>query len=472
VPVILPGIMCYKGFFNITYKVVMQNRPGIFSRSCKRLFLFCMFFVLISLSLSNFQISAAATSDRIQNTEDLAREAGDQEAGIADQDPETEGQDPAIEEDVAETEEPVTETEADAETGNDIAVTQEDESVVRPVTSDDIKRGERLFRGLLPLGTDAASCASCHYTGISDTFNWNPSAYEISLANRERDVAALRSVVMSPVTTKMMEVHEGYDISDGDFFQIKAFMDSYAADEITERPVITNTLIFIGLLVIFMGALADLTIFKKIPFKLVHLVIILGSGFFIVDMIAYEAIALGRSQYYEPDQPIKFSHAVHVNDNQTECLYCHNTAEYSKSAGIPSAAQCMNCHIIVREGTNSGRFEINKLVAAYDNEMPVRWVRVYNLPDHAHFSHAQHVGVAGLDCAECHGEVEQMDRVVQVNDLSMGWCLDCHRTNEVDIFANEFYSDYMLLRDDLREGRIDLVTAREIGGTDCMKCHY
>ena len=470
-PVILPEIMCYRGFFNITYKVVMQNRPGVFSRSCKRFFLFCMFFVLISLFLSNFHISATVTNDRILMTEDLAWETGDQETGIADQDPETEGQDPAIEEDVAETEEPVTETEADAETESDVTVPQE-EVIERTVTSDDIKRGERLFRGLLPLGPEAASCASCHYTGISDTFSWNPSAYEISFANRERDVAALRSVVMSPVTEKMMEVHEGYDISDGDFFQIKAFMDSYAADVITERPVITNTLIFIGLLIIFMGALADLTFFKKIPFKLVHLLVILGSGFFIVDMIVFEAIALGRSPYYEPDQPIKFSHAVHVNDNQTECLYCHNTAEYASSAGIPATAQCMNCHIIVREGTNSGRFEINKLVNAYDNEMPVRWIRVYSLPDHAHFSHAQHVGVAGLDCSECHGEVEQMDRVARVQDLSMGWCLDCHRTNEVDIFANEFYSDYMLLREDLREGRIDLVTAREIGGTDCMKCHY
>jgi hypothetical protein len=423
-----------------------------------------MFFVLTSFFLSNFQISANIFFVSVQQADTRGMDA-------ADQDPQTEVQDTETDEPLAENEDTLTETDAVTET--EIEVTQEEEDVVaRTVTSDDIKRGERLFRGLLPLGPDAASCVSCHHIGISEAFTWNPSAYEISVVYSERDVAALQSVVMSPVSEKMMEVHEGYEISDGDFFQIKAFMDSYAAEEVTERPVITNTLIFIGLLFLFMGAIADLTIFKKIPFKLVHLAIILGAGFFMVDMIVFEAISLGRSPYYEPDQPIKFSHAVHVHDNRTECLYCHNTAEYSSSAGIPSTAQCMNCHIIVREGTHSGRFEINKLVNAYDNQMPVRWIRVYALPDHAHFSHAQHVGVAGIDCAECHGEVEQMDRVVQVHDLSMGWCLDCHRTREIDIFANEFYSDYMLLREDLRAGRIDLVTAREIGGTNCMKCHY
>ncbi len=348
----------------------------------------------------------------------------------------------------------------------------EAEHVFGPVTGDDIKRGERLFRGLVPVGPDAASCASCHNVNPIDTFNWNPSAYEIARLYRDRSAGDLHAVVMEPVSPKMMEVHDAYEISPEDMFLIKSWMDDFAERGMDERPVITNLILFLVLLVVFIAAVADLVIFKKISFKLLHLAVILGTGLFMLKTIAHEAIALGRSQYYEPDQPIKFSHRVHAHDNKTDCLYCHSIAEYSHPAGIPSVSQCMNCHVIVRDGTHSGRFEINKLVEAYQNEMPIRWIRVYNLPDHAFFSHAQHVGAAGLDCSECHGEVEEMDRVMQVYDLSMGWCLDCHRSREVDVLNNEFYSVYMQLRDDLRAGRLDYATARETGGTNCMKCHY
>ena len=351
-------------------------------------------------------------------------------------------------------------------------VSDENEQVFGPVTGDDIKRGGRLFRGLVPVGQDVASCASCHNINPIDTFNWNPSAHEIALLYRNRSPEDLHAVVMEPVSAKMTEVHDAYEISGEEMFMIKAWMDDFAERGMDERPVITNLLLFLLLLVIFIAAVADLVIFKKISFKLLHLAVILGAGLFMLKTVAHEAIALGRSQYYEPDQPVKFSHKVHARDNKTDCLYCHSVAEYSHPAGIPSVSQCMNCHVIVREGTHSGRFEINKLVEAYENEMPVRWIKVHNLPDHAFFSHAQHVGAAGLDCSECHGEVEEMDRVMQVSDLSMGWCLDCHRSTEVDILNNEFYSVYMQLRDDIRSGRLDYATARETGGTDCMKCHY
>jgi hypothetical protein len=343
---------------------------------------------------------------------------------------------------------------------------------IRTPTAADIKRGERLFNGLVPLGPDAPSCASCHNTAAIDTFNWNPSAYEIAVIYSDRSVGELQSVVMDPVTAKMSEVHDNYELTDEDLFQVKAWMDVFSDRSPDKRPVITNLLLFILLFIVLIGALADLIVFRMVPYKLVHLVIILGSGLFMLKTIAHEAIALGRSQYYQPDQPIKFSHKVHAGDNRTDCLYCHSIAEYSHSAGIPSTSQCMNCHVIVREGTHSGRFEINKLVEAYENEIPVRWIRIHNLPDHAFFSHSQHVGAAGLDCSECHGEVEKMDRLMQVEDLSMGWCLDCHRSTEVNVLENEFYSVYMQLRDDVRNGRIDFATARETGGTDCMKCHY
>ena len=132
----------------------------------------------------------------------------------------------------------------------------------------------------------------------------------------------------------------------------------------------------------------------------------------------------------------------------------------------------MNCHILVRDGTNSGRYEINKIHFASDNQKPIQWIRVHNLPDHVFFSHAQHVGIGKLDCAECHGKVEEVYRIEQVTDMSMGWCIECHRTKEVAFYDNEFYTKYEQMHEDLKSGKIDKVTVEKVGGTDCMKCHY
>jgi hypothetical protein len=340
------------------------------------------------------------------------------------------------------------------------------------VAGRDIQRGERLFQGLLPAGPGMPSCASCHNIRQTDDFSWYPTAYEIAVRYRDQTAEDLASVIMDPTTDKMIEVHEGYQLSDEQILFIKAYLDLLAEDGVRERPVITSLLLFLLVVLLLIMALADLFFLKKVRYRLVHLAIILGAGFFITATIVHEAVSIGRSQYYSPDQPIRFSHQVHVLDNQTDCLFCHSIAEYSHSAGIPSVSQCMNCHIIVREGAHSGRFEISKLVEAYENEMPVRWIRVYNLPDHVFFSHQQHVSVAGLECSECHGEVEQMHRIMQVHDMSMGWCLDCHRTREIDFTGNEFYSLYTGLQEEVRLGKMDIVTAREIGGTNCMKCHY
>lgn len=341
------------------------------------------------------------------------------------------------------------------------------------ISKEDLKLGERLFYGLLPLGQGAASCASCHNTAMIDTFNWNPSAYELAKVYKGKSLENFTAVIIDPVSKKLIEAHAGYELNEQQLFRLKAFLDSYAEDGPPKpKPVINNILLVIGLIGLILLALVDLIITRKLKYKLIHMVVILGAGLFIVKTVAHEAIAIGRSLDYEPSQPIKFSHQIHVTDNKTDCLYCHSISEYSPSAGIPSANVCMNCHVIVREGTNSGRWEISKLVQAYENNMPIEWIRVHNLQDHVFFSHAQHVTVGNLECKECHGEVEYMTKVKQVNDLSMGWCLDCHRTREVDIFNNEFYAAYKELHEDLKSGKIEFATASSLGGEKCMKCHY
>ena len=189
-------------------------------------------------------------------------------------------------------------------------------------------------------------------------------------------------------------------------------------------------------------------------------------------MAMQESQLLGRTKNYAPDQPIKFSHQVHAGQNKTDCNYCHSSATYSKSAGIPSSNLCMNCHGVVKTGTRSGKFEINKIYRAEKTGQSIQWIRIHKLPDHAFFSHAQHANAGKVACQTCHGKVEEMDVMSQFSDLSMGWCIDCHRQSKVNFENNHYYDSYKKLQDDLKSGKIDKVTVENIGGLDCMKCHY
>jgi hypothetical protein len=339
--------------------------------------------------------------------------------------------------------------------------------------SSEIRRGERLFYGLITGKGSAPACASCHNTLLIDTLNWYPSAWEISGLYKDKEMEEFRNVLLSPTTQKMTEIHRDFNFTDEDIVLLKGFLDYFQESGLQPpKPVINNLLFFLFLGFLITLALVDLIFLHRIKKRFIHLIVILFALGWQIKMVAFEAIALGRSEHYSPDQPIKFSHKIHAGENQTDCFYCHTTAEQSKSAGIPSANVCMNCHILIREGTNSGRYEINKIYFAIEKNEPIQWIRVHNLPDHAFFSHAQHVGVAKLDCNECHGEVEKMYRIEQVTDMSMGWCINCHRTNEVAIYDNEFYAKYEKLHEELKSGKIDKITVDQIGGTDCMKCHY
>lgn len=230
--------------------------------------------------------------------------------------------------------------------------------------------------------------------------------------------------------------------------------------------------IFYFALILFLIALVDLIFFRFIKAKFVHLIVILITGFIMGEIIVVEAQGLGRQQYYSPDQPIDFSHKIHAGQNQIDCKYCHTTAQESIHAGIPAAKLCMNCHAVVKTGSITGTKEIDKLLAAVKNNKPIEWIKVHNVPDHVFFSHAQHVNAGKIDCMECHGDVSQMDRIIQVNDLGMGWCIECHRTTEVQFTNNDFYKNYTKLQAELNEGKISGVTVDAIGGNDCQKCHY
>jgi mono/diheme cytochrome c family protein len=231
---------------------------------------------------------------------------------------------------------------------------------------------------------------------------------------------------------------------------------------------------------------------KKANIAFVAIVFFIVGGY----MTTVGAINLGRSKDYQPEQPIYYSHKVHAGVNQINCQYCHTGVYQGKQATLPSVNVCMNCHTAINEYNGAplvkengdivdGTAEIKKLYeyAGYtpgetwdaSKAKPIEWVRIHNLPDHVYFNHAQHVNAGQVSCQQCHGDIQNMGEVKQFADLSMGWCVNCHRETKVQFKDNGFYSIYEKFHADLKSGKIDStkgITVEKIGGTECQKCHY
>jgi mono/diheme cytochrome c family protein len=184
---------------------------------------------------------------------------------------------------------------------------------------------------------------------------------------------------------------------------------------------------------------------------------------------------VGIQEGYAPKQPIAFSHKLHAGQYEIDCNYCHTGVYISKSANIPSANICMNCHTEIK--TESP--EIRKIYASlgYDAdtkeysgiEKPIEWVRIHNLPDLSYFNHAQHTTVGGLECETCHGEIKEMEVVRQHSKLTMGWCINCHRTTEVNAKGNAYYDKLLEIHSSNSKAPLKV---EDIGGLECGKCHY
>lgn len=187
---------------------------------------------------------------------------------------------------------------------------------------------------------------------------------------------------------------------------------------------------------------------------------------------------------YHPEQPIKFSHKLHAGDNEIACQYCHSSVEKSRHAGIPSVNICMNCHKGIQAGPQYGEKEIAKIyeaagfdpkTATYDEskQNPLKWIKVHNLPDHVYFNHSQHVVVGKVECATCHGDVKKMTTVEQKSQLTMKWCIECHRKTEVAMAGNAYYDRLHKALKEKYAGQLDVkFTVEKIGGLECAKCHY
>ncbi len=220
---------------------------------------------------------------------------------------------------------------------------------------------------------------------------------------------------------------------------------------------------------------------------------------------------VGVDKGYKPEQPIYFSHKIHAGINNIDCQTCHSSAKYGKVSEIPSANVCMNCHKGIKEykgdylepGKTREFYnaEIQKLFdhVGFDGKdytgetKEIKWTRIHNMPDFVHFNHAQHIVVgekaimksynkthedAPIDvvCKACHGAIDTMNVVQMANDFTMEFCIECHRTTEVDM-GNAYNAEYFKnvqgkLEKNPHYSKDATVTVDAIGGIECGKCHY
>ena len=193
------------------------------------------------------------------------------------------------------------------------------------------------------------------------------------------------------------------------------------------------------------------------------------AAFFFTAIVLKTAIdglfTVGVQQGYAPTQPIAFSHKIHAGQYEIDCNYCHTGVRKSKNANIPSANICMNCHTLVAPES----LEIQKIKNAIDTDTPIEWVRVHNLPDLAYFNHSQHVEVGGVECETCHGPVEEMEVIAQHSNLTMGWCINCHRETNLNTKGNAYYNKLVELHSEVSK---EPMKVEDNGGLECARCHY
>lgn len=192
---------------------------------------------------------------------------------------------------------------------------------------------------------------------------------------------------------------------------------------------------------------------------------------------AEQAIVDHNTATRGPRQPIPFSHRFHVRELRIDCMYCHLGTERSETGVVPSLEVCMGCH----RTAGAGLEPIQELQDHWNRGEPVRWEWVSKLPDFVQFPHRAHVRT-GIQCQECHGPVEDMDRVYRWAPLTMGWCLECHRSQPQE---TDVATDYVLVREhpipeipDRRQAhsfypvRIDTKYGAYRAPIDCFACHY
>jgi hypothetical protein len=171
---------------------------------------------------------------------------------------------------------------------------------------------------------------------------------------------------------------------------------------------------------------------------------------------------------YRPEQPVPFSHKLHNDDLGIDCRYCHNLVEVSPHANIPATQTCMNCHTLIKPESE----KLTKIRESWNLKKPMKWIRIHKLPDYVYFDHSVHLR-AGVGCASCHGNINQLEVVRQNMPLSMSWCLDCHRNPDQHLRpVSEITNMYWTPPDNHAELVSTIRDEKNINpNTDCSACH-
>ncbi|MAO71892.1 MAG: hypothetical protein CMD02_05225 [Flavobacteriales bacterium] len=387
--------------------------------------------------------------------------------------------------------------------------------------------GEQIFK---------SNCAACHTIGGGKLIG--PDAKEWLSSDRfvstDDPLGTLVKYVQNPADFGVLEM-PAQALTAGEIKQVLDYVDGYVpevkevvtsievAEEESTNPVIILlivTLILFLLILVLVSVKNNLKESLSLPTETVfesfknyvtinRNKIIIGFVLFISLMYLLYNLMMGVGvvEKYQPDQPIAFSHELHAGLNGVDCNYCHSSAKNSAHSGVPSANVCMNCHAVVKGGDDKAKNEIGKIWKSFGldietddfdwnkldtyQQTPIEWIRVHNLPDHAYFNHAQHVTVGGLECQQCHGNMqektvgqvataEELNKIdYNIKDgiefdhptLTMGWCIDCHRQKEVDMEGNDYYTEMHKNIKEKHEG-VENFTVDMIGGLECGKCHY
>jgi len=389
-----------------------------------------------------------------------------------------------------------------------INVTAQSDSIETP-NQDQYEAGKKIFEGV---------CKACHTIGGGKIVG--PDLQGI-LDRRTED--GIIKFVQDP-TSEGVTLMPPQDLSADEIKSVLEYIQNYTsagddtnnseADDSNEgmSPIIMLIIVIIALfgLILLLTSIKNklkkhrglptetvfesITNFCKVYWENKKAVLITAFILFIVLLkIAFDfMMGIGVVEGYQPEQPIAFSHKIHAGDNGIDCNYCHSSARSSKIAGVPSVNVCMNCHTHIKEGANTGTSEIQKIYDAIENNTPIEWVRVHQLPDFTYFNHSQHVSVGDLECQQCHGNMQEktvgqvayhdeLNKIQQNIDegikfqnptLTMGWCVDCHRQKEIDMEGNEYYTEmHKKIKNDSRY-KNKKITPALIGGLECGKCHY
>ena len=198
------------------------------------------------------------------------------------------------------------------------------------------------------------------------------------------------------------------------------------------------------------------------------------GALFIIAFGSWVAWEVNQSPYYTEaklplEQPVPFSHKHHANELGIDCRYCHTSVETSSFAGLPPTATCMTCHSQI--WTNAAMLE--PVRESFRTGKSIEWARVHDLPDFVYFNHSIHVN-KGIGCSTCHGRVDQMPLMNQVNALYMRWCIECHRNPEKNVRPRDqvFNPAYETPAPNQDEIGPKLVAEYKIQKlTDCVTCH-